>query len=128
MNGRCNDRGKCICSLGFQGRFCTISACANNCSSHGQCVPVKIDQTTTNIVVGNEDDEMDEELDNQNIEYKCTCSIDWTGTDCSFRFERNCADDLDNDNGKFLFNSNFIYLIAILYLSSNVFSFFYFLK
>lgn len=92
------------------GRFCSLSACANNCSSNGQCLPVKIDQSTTNIISVDEDEI---ENDEDSIEYQCSCSADWTGADCSFRFERNCADDLDNDNGTF----DFIYLFSFFFYS-----------
>ena len=109
MNGRCNDKGKCICSIGFTGRFCTLSACANNCSSHGECKAIKVDQSKTNIILTGGEDQIENEEDA--IEYQCSCIADWTGSDCSFRFERNCADDLDNDNGKEKFDSIYLFFL-----------------
>lgn len=67
-------------------------------------MPLANDYLSSNIKINQEEDKNNQYP--QKNEYQCVCSADWTGPDCSFKFERNCADDIDNDNGNFFFKKN----------------------
>ncbi|XP_048511845.1 teneurin-a isoform X2 [Athalia rosae] len=74
---RCADQGQCkngtcVCSQGWNGRHCTLPGCENGCSGNGLCTL-------------------------QEGEYRCDCSIEWAGRDCSIRLEMECSDGVDND-------------------------------
>ncbi|XP_034947958.1 teneurin-a isoform X2 [Chelonus insularis] len=71
-HGQCKN-GTCVCSQGWNGRHCTLPGCENGCSRHGICAL-------------------------QDGEYRCECSTGWAGKDCSIELEKECNDDIDNDN------------------------------
>ncbi|XP_059486301.1 teneurin-a isoform X2 [Neocloeon triangulifer] len=70
-HGQCKN-GTCVCSQGWNGRHCTLPGCKNACNRHGTCA-------------------MAEGV------YRCECSDGWAGSDCSIRLEKECNDQIDND-------------------------------
>lgn len=54
------------------------AGCENGCSRHGQCTL-------------------------EDGDYRCDCIEGWAGIDCSIALEMNCTDNIDNDQGKFIF-------------------------
>ena len=106
VKGHC-EQGICRCDRGFQGRFCSLLGCPNNCSGHGQCLPVN-ESTFSSESSSSELMSVASYAFNfslplvETTHWQCVCSGDWTGFDCSYQLERNCADDIDNDNGKIL--------------------------
>ena len=76
-HGSC-DNGNCTCSIGWNGKHCTIQGCHMGCHGNGECV--------------REEDK-----------WQCQCNTGWEGKDCSFATELICDDGLDNDGGKICF-------------------------
>ena len=37
LHGRCDENFICQCAPGWNGKFCTIPGCPNNCQGNGEC-------------------------------------------------------------------------------------------
>ena len=74
-HGICQN-GTCICSPGWNGKFCSIPGCPHNCFNRGECA-----------------------LEGDNRKWKCFCEDEYTGEDCGKVKEKNCDDQVDNDAG-----------------------------
>lgn len=83
-DARCNEHGQCkngtcLCVTGWNGKHCTIEGCPASCSNHGQC-----------------------RVSGEGL-WECRCYDGWDGADCSVALEQDCADNKDNDKGKYWF-------------------------
>ena len=92
-HGECQGNGSCHCLPGWNGKFCTISGCPNNCFDRGLCKladkqSYSLDRDQPSVVAHG-----------QKI-WKCFCHIGFTGDDCTTPTETECQDNEDNDNGE----------------------------
>ena len=99
-HGKCVNE-TCVCNPGFFGKNCGLSGCPSGCSgpTHGDCIKLKLstidsDVSSLDAVTGSVTSF------GENGGWTCSCREGWTGPDCSHPLESNCADDIDNDNGK----------------------------
>lgn len=85
----CSDRGNCdhttgmcTCMPGFEGRACERMSCANDCTGHGACVPIKYYAQESDIY--DEKKSYTKIWDADKI-HGCVCDLGYTGYDCSLR-------------------------------------------
>lgn len=108
-NGQCVD-GVCICRPGFYGKQCSLNGCPNNCSGRGQCIRQTLSSSPSPSMImisaGSESVARATSASSDNAilqaEWRCQCQPGAIGEDCSQLIERQCDDNIDNDNGKCL--------------------------
>ena len=81
--GNCDHAtGMCTCMPGFEGRGCERMSCANDCTGHGACVPIKYYAQESDIY--SEGKSYSKVWDSDKI-HGCVCDPGYTGYDCSLR-------------------------------------------
>ena len=89
---------------GWNGKFCTISGCPNNCFDRGQC------KLTDKQSYSLDREQKSVAARGQKI-WKCFCHVGFTGEDCTTPTETECQDNEDNDNGKKYFSYSVFHII-----------------